>query len=156
MNEINNCLQLVGVAAVVIAIWMFLDPTFYVSMVQDQNDYIYSTCILLVAGILLVIVGFMGCCGSFKESNCLLLSVGMEQLVEYHVTKMSSFFQFFSLLLIVVVAEIAAGIWAYLNKDTLALHVKNAMKLTVEEEYAKMENRRLLFDTFQQQVGIHD
>lgn len=54
---------------------MLIDPTFYVSMVQDTNDYLISTYILLVAGILLVIVGFIGCCGSFKESSCLLLTV---------------------------------------------------------------------------------
>lgn len=59
-----------------LAIWMLVDPTFYVSMVQDTNDYLISTYILLVAGILLMIVGFIGCCGSFKESSCLLITVG--------------------------------------------------------------------------------
>lgn len=51
-------------------------------------------------------------------------------------------------------AEIAAGIWGCLNKETLAAHVKNAMKLTVEEEYAKVENRKLLFDAFQRKVSF--
>lgn len=51
------------------------------------------------------------------------------------------------------VAEVAAGLWGYLNQDTLAIHVKNAMKVTVEEEYEKLENRKILFDTFQQKVS---
>lgn len=88
-------MKLVGLAAVALAIWMLVDPTFYVSMVQDTNDYLISTYILLVAGILLVIVGFMGCCGSFKESNCLLISVSRLSFLKAHtlisVCRFSSF-----------------------------------------------------------------
>ena len=129
----NFLFWLTGLLVVALAIWMLVDPTFYISMVQDADDYRISTYFLLIAGILLVIIGFLGCCGSFKESNCLLIT-------------------FFSLLLVVVVAEISAGLWGYLNREALGGHVKDAMKHTVEKEYMHDANRRDLFDTFQEKL----
>ena len=63
----NFLFWVLGLLAVALAIWMLVDPSFYVSMVQDSSDYLISTYFLLIAGILLVIVAFLGCCGSFKE-----------------------------------------------------------------------------------------
>lgn len=68
-------LQLIGLAVVILAIWMLTDPTFYVSMAQDENNYYISLYIFLAAGALLLFVAFLGCCGAFKESKCMLISV---------------------------------------------------------------------------------
>lgn len=128
---VNFLFWVVGLATVALAVWMLVDPTFYVSMAQDSNNYYISTYILLSIGTLLVIVAFLGCCGAFRESQCMLIS-------------------FFSILLIVLVAQIAAAVWMYINADSLEPLVKSTVKTTVLDDYFRIESRRHSFDTIQQ------
>lgn len=81
----------------------------------------------------MLIVAFLGCCGAFKESQCLLVS-------------------FFCCLLVIIVAEIAAGAWAFHNSDKLDDMVRASVKHTVENEYDVITSRTLAFDTFQRQM----
>ncbi|GCB82402.1 hypothetical protein scyTo_0021599, partial [Scyliorhinus torazame] len=52
---------------------------------------------LIVTGALMMLVGFLGCCGAVQESQCLLGA-------------------FFICLLVIFAAEITAGVWGFLNK----------------------------------------
>ncbi|XP_017768955.1 PREDICTED: leukocyte surface antigen CD53-like, partial [Nicrophorus vespilloides] len=127
---LNFLFWLLGLAIVALALWMLLDPTFYISMAQDPNNYYIGTYILLTVGALLVIVSFLGCCGSCKESQCMLVS-------------------FFSILLVVLVAQIATLVWGYINAESLEPLVQSTMKHTVQSEYADVDSRRMAFDTIQ-------
>uniref|UniRef100_A0A3P9MYU9 Tetraspanin 2b n=2 Tax=Poecilia reticulata TaxID=8081 RepID=A0A3P9MYU9_POERE len=62
--------------------------------------------ILIGAGSLIMLVGFFGCCGAVRESQCLLGS-------------------FFTCLLIIFGAEVAAGVFGFLNKDKIIEDVQN-------------------------------
>ncbi|KAA8591008.1 hypothetical protein FQN60_001951 [Etheostoma spectabile] len=62
--------------------------------------------ILIGAGSLVMLVGFFGCCGAVRESQCLLGS-------------------FFACLLIIFGAEVAAGVFGFLNKDKIIKDVQN-------------------------------
>lgn len=68
-------MQLVGLTTVALAVWMLTDPTFMISMTQDESNYYIGLYIFLAIGALMLIVAFLGCCGAFKESQCLLVSV---------------------------------------------------------------------------------
>lgn len=68
-------LQLVGLTTVGVAVWMLTDPSFMISMTQDESNYYIGLYIFLAIGALMLIVAFLGCCGAFKESQCLLVSV---------------------------------------------------------------------------------
>lgn len=57
---------------------MLTDPTFLISMTQDESNYYIGLYIFLAIGALMLIVAFLGCCGAFKESQCLLVSVSEE------------------------------------------------------------------------------
>lgn len=133
MVLINLIFWLIGLAVVILAIWMLTDPTFYVSMAQDENNYYISLYIFLAAGALLLFVAFLGCCGAFKESKCMLIS-------------------FFSFLLVILVAEIAAGVWAYSNANELELKIREAVKGTVQKEYGVVQSRTITFDAIQQNL----
>lgn len=111
---------------------MLIDPTFTLSITQD---YIISVVIILIASIVLVIVAIFGIYGALGENQCALIT-------------------FFSLLLIIFVAEISAGFWVYVNSDSLELQIEKAMMQTVEEEYWHNDKRKLLFDTFQKNVSL--
>jgi CD81 antigen len=123
-------LQLVGIAAVAAAVWMLVDPTFMISLAQEQQNYQYALFILLGLGVLMVLLAFCGCCGALKESTCMLVS-------------------FFCCMLIVVTAEIAAGVWAYQNSDKLELFVKTNLKHTISNEYKVVESRTEIVDLIQ-------
>jgi hypothetical protein len=54
---------------------MITDPTFYVRMAQDESSYHTGIYIFLAVGVLMFVVGFLGCCGAYRESPCMLVSV---------------------------------------------------------------------------------
>lgn len=56
---------------------MLIDPTFYISMAQDESSYYSGICLLFLAGALLFIVGFLGCFGAYNESQRLLVLVSI-------------------------------------------------------------------------------
>lgn len=92
---------------------MLVDHTFILSLTQEQHNYYAGLYIILVAGALLLIVAFLGCCGAFRESQCMLVG-------------------FFSCLLVVVVTQIAAGAWLYTNRDRIEPLVKTSFMSTVK------------------------
>lgn len=64
-----------GIIVVGLAAWMIADPTFYLSMAQEESQYYVGLYALLGSGALLVVVALLGCCGAVKESQCMLVSV---------------------------------------------------------------------------------
>lgn len=67
--------QVTGLTVIFLSVWMLFDPTFYISMAQDESSYYSGVCILFLAGTLLFVVGFLGCFGAYKESPKLLILV---------------------------------------------------------------------------------
>lgn len=126
----NFLFTLIGLAIVAQATWMLIDPTFYISMAQDANNYFITTYILLGIGVLLFLTSFFGCCGALRESKCMLCT-------------------FFCFLLIVFVAQVSSIIWGYMNINRLEPLVRSTLKTTVSEEYAKVKSRQTTFDAIQ-------
>lgn len=106
-------IQAVASATVILAIWMLTDPTFLVSLAQEENNYHAGLYILLAAGVLMLIVAILGCCGAFRESQCMLVG-------------------FFSCLLVVIVAQVAAGAWLYTNSERLKQLVRASAANTIK------------------------
>lgn len=73
-------MQVSGLTILILSIWMLVDPTFYISMAQDESSYYSGICILFLAGALLFIVGFLGCFGAYKESQRLLILVSVSSI----------------------------------------------------------------------------
>lgn len=53
-----------------------------------------------------------------------------------------------------MVAEVAAGVWGYINRESLEAHIRASVKNTVREDYDKDENVRNLFNTIQMKVSV--
>jgi hypothetical protein len=51
-------------------------------MAKGAQDYATGTYILLAAGALMTVIGFLGCCGALRESQCLLGTVSVQCLYE--------------------------------------------------------------------------
>uniref|UniRef100_UPI00358F512B CD9 antigen-like isoform X2 n=1 Tax=Myxine glutinosa TaxID=7769 RepID=UPI00358F512B len=98
----NFFFWLAGGAVLGIALWLRFD-----SQTRDVFDmegapttFYVGVNVLMGAGALMMLIGFLGCCGAIQESQCMLGS-------------------FFICLLVVFAAEIAAGIWGFMNKDQI-------------------------------------
>lgn len=57
------------------------------------------------------------------------------------------------MLFVILVAEIAATVWAYIYADDLEPLVRGYVKSTVQEEYWLDSDRQHTFDTIQREVG---
>lgn len=112
---------------------MLTDSTMYVQVVQDDANFHTGIYIMIAAGALMFIVGFLGCCGALRESPCMLVT-------------------FFSFLLFILVVEVAAGCWVYTNRDELENMLQEHVKRTVANDYGTNEYRTKTFDTIQKHL----
>ncbi|KOX79905.1 CD82 antigen [Melipona quadrifasciata] len=126
--------KVVGLAAVVLAVWILTGKTFLISLAEEQHNLNAGIYILLAAGILMLIVALLGCCGAFRGSQCMLVA-------------------FFSCLLVVIVAQIAAGAWLYTNSNRLEELVKSSVINTIKNKYGVDTAHTETVDTFQSDLG---
>ncbi|KAI1882093.1 hypothetical protein AGOR_G00247140 [Albula goreensis] len=111
-----NCLfWLAGTAVLAIGLWLRFDPKTKGLFEGEESPSVFFTgvYILIAAGALMMVVGFLGCCGAIQESPCML---GL----------------FFFCLLIIFAVEIAAGIWGLSNQDKIVNDVIEFYEKTFE------------------------
>ncbi|XDV45521.1 hypothetical protein PO909_013608 [Leuciscus waleckii] len=96
-----------GSLVLAVGLWLRLDPN-TVSLLGEggPDTFFIGVYILIAAGGLVMLVGFFGCCGAVRESQCLL---GL----------------FFACLLVIFGAEVAAGVFGFINKDKIIEEIKN-------------------------------
>ncbi|XP_057204475.1 CD9 molecule a isoform X2 [Triplophysa rosa] len=96
---LNFILWIAGTGVLGIGLWLRLDPKTKSLFEGENSPYIFYTgvYILIAAGALMMVVGFLGCCGAIQESPCML---GL----------------FFFFLLVIFAVEVAAGIWGFSNQ----------------------------------------
>ena len=57
------------------ALWLFFDTLHYLQVAQTNEEYYRGTYLLMGVGILMTVVGFLGCVGACRESPCMLGTV---------------------------------------------------------------------------------
>lgn len=103
----NFIFWLSGLLVLAVGLWLRFDPDTVELLTGDAapSTFFIAVYILLGAGGLMMVVGFFGCFGAVRESQCLLAS-------------------FFACLLIIFGAEITAGVFGFLNKEQIAEEVQ--------------------------------
>lgn len=78
-----------GVAILGVGIWVKVDSGSILNFLGKIEDapaelsQVLNVGYLLIAlGALLLVIGFLGCCGAVRESKCMLLLVGCSQLLQ--------------------------------------------------------------------------
>lgn len=96
----NFLFWLAGTGVLAAGLWLRFDSKTAGLFTGEDSPSVFFTgvYILLAAGALMMVVGFLGCCGALKESPCML---GL----------------FFLFLLLIFAMEVAAGIWGLSNQD---------------------------------------
>ncbi|XP_053114632.1 CD9 antigen [Hemicordylus capensis] len=104
----NFVFWLAGTAVLAIGLWLRFDSQTKDIFQQEANTSTFYTgvYILIGAGALIMLVGFLGCCGAIQESQCML---GL----------------FFGFLLLIFALEVAAAIWGFSNKEKIIEEIKN-------------------------------
>lgn len=104
----NFIFWLMGSFVLAVGLWLRFDPetVSLLNVEKAPETFFIGVYILIGAGSLVMLVGFFGCCGAVQESQCLLGS-------------------FFACLLIIFGAEVAAGVFGFLNKDKIIQDVQN-------------------------------
>uniref|UniRef100_A0A8C8S483 Tetraspanin n=1 Tax=Pelusios castaneus TaxID=367368 RepID=A0A8C8S483_9SAUR len=112
----NFVFWLAGTAVLAIGLWLRFDTqTKNIFELESNNTTFYTGVYILIgAGALMMLVGFLGCCGAVQESQCML---GL----------------FFVFLLVIFAIEIAAAIWGFTNKDTVINEIQNFYKETYDK-----------------------
>ena len=81
-------LQLLGCTMIVVGIWILIDPhsilsrqysnTAYRQFLDDSSHFGYQTIaayMLIAVGVVVTVMGFLGCCGALRHSECMLFTV---------------------------------------------------------------------------------
>ncbi|XP_029020093.1 CD9 antigen-like [Betta splendens] len=109
----NFIFWLAGTGVLAVGLWLRFDSRTSGLLDGQESATVFVTgvYILIAAGALMMVVGFLGCCGAIKESPCML---GL----------------FFVFLLLIFAVEVAAGIWGFSNKDKVVEDLTEFYKQT--------------------------
>ncbi|XP_063786124.1 tetraspanin-11-like [Pseudophryne corroboree] len=121
-----------GAAVIAIGLWTLMEKTSYITFLANSTLSV-SAYILMIAGVVVMVTGFLGCCAMIRENKtCLLL--------------------YLSILISVYAAELAAGVLAYIYYDTISEELKESLNDTIINNYAQagMEETTFAIDHLQQ------
>ncbi|CAL8318422.1 unnamed protein product [Lota lota] len=111
-----NFLFWVGGAAVLgVGVWTLVEKSDYLSLLASST-FAVSAYILILAGSLVVVTGFVGCCAVIREQKSCLST-------------------YFSCLLVIFLIELVAGVLAYVYYQRLSDELKQHLNQTMSENY---------------------
>ncbi|XP_072573461.1 tetraspanin-11 isoform X2 [Paramormyrops kingsleyae] len=121
-----------GTAVMAVGIWTLTDKSDYLSLLASST-FAVSAYILILAGVLVMVTGFLGCCAVVREQRS-CLSV------------------YFSCLLLIFLIELVAGVLAYVYYQRLSDELKQHLSRTMTENYRQpgKEPVTLAVDSLQQ------
>ncbi|XP_073514262.1 CD82 antigen [Phyllobates terribilis] len=97
----NLLFFILGAVILGFGIWILVDKTSFIAVLHGSSSSLkIGSYILIAVGGVTMIMGFLGCIGAVNEVRCLL---GL----------------YFSFLLLILLAQIAAGVLIYLQRDSL-------------------------------------
>ncbi|XP_020290324.1 CD63 antigen-like [Pseudomyrmex gracilis] len=97
-----------------------------------DSSYVSPATLLIVVGILVFVIAFLGCCGALKESTCMVLVFAFS-------------------LSIVLILELAAAVAAYALQDNIKDFLADKISTTMHE-YGKNEEATFAIDFMQSRL----
>uniref|UniRef100_A0AAZ3SI74 Uncharacterized protein n=1 Tax=Oncorhynchus tshawytscha TaxID=74940 RepID=A0AAZ3SI74_ONCTS len=112
----NFIFWLCGSLVLAVGLWLMFDPKTDQLLNEEgaPETFFIAVYILIGAGGVMMLVGFFGCCGAVKESQCLLAS-------------------FFACLLVIFGAEVSAGVFGFMSKDKIIEDVQQFYSESISE-----------------------
>ncbi|XP_067655595.1 CD9 antigen-like isoform X1 [Haliotis asinina] len=122
MFAFNFLFWLLGMAILAIGIWVRVDPNFsqFMDQTVSSNPTYVAAYLFIAIGCIVVVIGFFGCCGAIRESQCLL---GL----------------FFISLFIIFCVLLGAGIYCVVQKDSIKAVVGDFLQDSVNNYKNRQE-----------------
>lgn len=134
----NFILFLAGGCVLAIGIWMKIDPTIihylHVVNISSTDPLIdFAAWVFIGVGALVFVVGILGCCGAFRGSQSLLFLYAM-------------------LLIIIMAAEIVAGVLALIHRKKVKNELQSSMTEQVTFNYTENSVMAKAWNFLQQEM----
>ncbi|XP_049731913.1 tetraspanin-1 [Elephas maximus indicus] len=121
----NLLIFLCGVALLAVGIWVSVDgPSFlkiFGSTSSTAMQFVNVGYFLIAAGAVLLVLGFLGCYGAHRESKCALM-------------------MFFSILLIIFIAEVAAAVVALVYTTMAENFLRLLVVPAIKKDYGSQDD----------------
>eukprot|EP00794_Sanderia_malayensis_P018909 gene18909-20812_t len=125
----NLIFFLCGSGILGVGIWLRVEKGDYVQF--TDYEFVTASNIAIAAGIIIVLVTFLGCVGALKEIKIMLLL-------------------FFIALVLICGLEIAAGGLAYANRGKIDMKIREDLNNAIHTKYEKDEGTRKAIDKMQE------
>uniref|UniRef100_A0A1A8RKH9 Tetraspanin n=1 Tax=Nothobranchius rachovii TaxID=451742 RepID=A0A1A8RKH9_9TELE len=119
----NFLFWVAGGVVMAVGVWTLMEKSVYNSLLPS-NIYAASAYILVIAGVIVMVTGVLGCCATFKEQRKLLLV-------------------YLILLVFIFLLEILAGVLAYIYYQQLNEELTQNLKNTMIEKYGKEDSKHI-------------
>jgi len=107
---INFLLAITGLALIGIGAFIYIEANSYLDFLS--LSYVNTPIVFIILGVIIFVVSFFGGCGSLLENKCLI-------------------YTYASLLIAILLAEVGAGISAYLLQDNLKEEIPKQMNFSL-------------------------
>lgn len=125
----NLLFLILGAVILGFGIWILADKTSFIAVLQISPSLKTGAYILIGVGALTMLMGFLGCLGAVNEIRCLL---GL----------------YFTCLMIILLAQIAAALVIYFQKETLKVELSNIVSALIKDYDPAEEDQRNLRDAW--------
>lgn len=115
----NFLFFLIGCGLLGIGIYAKTGKSGYIDIAEtlsEESKYITAGNLVLAVGVIILVVAFLGCCGACMENQCMLLG-------------------FFILLSIILILELAAGIYGFVKRDDIENNLSRDFKNAIKNKY---------------------
>lgn len=124
--SLNFIVWLTGMGVLGLSLYLRMDirTNHLVKASYDSHLTTYHiVCYTLISiGGLMTFLGFLGCCGAFQESKCMLGTL-------------------FTLMVVLFAGEVAGGVWTIMNKETIEGNITQTFKDIIQKEYGKDQHQ---------------
>uniref|UniRef100_A0A0B8RWT2 Tetraspanin n=1 Tax=Philothamnus irregularis TaxID=1899461 RepID=A0A0B8RWT2_9SAUR len=118
----NLAIFLGGAALLGIGIWVTVDSKSFLNIFGAISasvlQFVHVGYLLIAIGVILFLLGFLGCCGAQKESKCLLIT-------------------FFSIILIIFIIEVAGAVVALVYTSLAQTLLQATVAKLLKDDYGK-------------------
>ncbi|XP_040892300.1 tetraspanin-1-like [Toxotes jaculatrix] len=133
----NGGIFLAGAAILGVGIWVKVDSGSLLGMLENVDNassglsqLVNVSYLLIAVGAVLLIIGFLGCCGAVRESRCMLLT-------------------FFIIVLIIFLVEVAGAVVLLVFQglaDELLQSLEDEVRSSIERDYGEDEGMTSLWN----------
>lgn len=111
----NFIFWLLGIALLAVGIWSRVDGASWESLLQEST-VLNAANLMIAAGVIVAVIGFLGCCGAIKKSECMLISYSI-------------------LIFLIFILEIGAGIFAYTKRNDVQIELQDNLGEIINKSY---------------------